>query len=62
MPGSDEAITYPGEYHYLAGAVVESAKTGIPLLNDLVGLPFTGLDGSVPEDDARTLATILART
>jgi hypothetical protein len=60
LPGSDEAITYPGTYHYLAGAVRYSAQTGIPLLNDLPGLPIPGLDGSVPVDDAKTLAAIIA--
>jgi hypothetical protein len=60
LPGSDEAITYPGNYHYLAGAVRYSAQTGVPLLNDLPGLPIPGLDGSVPTDDAKTLAAIIA--
>jgi len=60
LPGSDEAITYPGNYHYLAGAIRYSAQTGVPLLNDLPGLPIPGLDGSVPADDAKMLATIIA--
>jgi hypothetical protein len=60
MPGSDEAITYPGTYHYLAGAMRYSAQTAIPLLNDIPGLPIPGLDGSVPKDDARVLAAIIA--
>jgi len=60
LPGSNEAITYPGNYHYLAGAIRYSAQTGIPLLNDLPGLPIPGLDGSVPADYAKTLAAIVA--
>ena len=40
MPdGSEEHVTYPGDYHYLAGALLHSARTGIPLLNDMPGLP-----------------------
>jgi hypothetical protein len=60
LPGSDKAITYPGSYHYLAGAIRYSAQTGIPLLNDLPGLPIPGLERSVPTDDAKTLAAIIA--
>ena len=60
LPGSDEAITFPGRYHYLAGAIRYSAQTGVPLLNDLPGLPIPGLDGSVPADDAKILAAIIA--
>jgi hypothetical protein len=60
LPGSRQAITYPGDYHYLAGAIRYSAQTGVPLLNDLPGLPIPGLDGSVPADDAKTLAAIIA--
>ncbi|TWA99691.1 hypothetical protein [Bradyrhizobium stylosanthis] len=60
IPGSDEHITYPGTYHYLAGAILESAKTGIPLLNDIPGIPIPGIDGKMPADDAKALATIIA--
>jgi hypothetical protein len=60
MPGSDEHITYPGPYHYLAGAMHASGQTGIPLLNDTPSLPIPGLDGNVPVDDAKILATIIA--
>ncbi len=59
MPGSDEHITYPGDYHYFVGAMIESAKTGIPLLNDMPGLPIPGLEPTVPKDDAKALAAIL---
>jgi hypothetical protein len=60
LPGSDEAITYPGDYHYLAGAIRYSAQTKVPLLNDVPGLAIPRLDGSVPADDAKTLAAIIA--
>lgn len=60
MPDSEEAITYPGTYHYLAGAIRYSAQTRVPLLNDLPGLPIPGLHSSVPANDAKTLAAIIA--
>jgi hypothetical protein len=60
IPGSDEEITYPGTYHYLAGAMRHSAQTAVPLLNDTPGLPIPGLDGSVPKDDAKVLAAMIA--
>jgi hypothetical protein len=60
MPGSDECIIYPGTYHYLVGSVLESARTGLPLVNDFPGIPIPGLDGSVPIDDAKVLASIIA--
>jgi hypothetical protein len=60
MPGSDEHITYPGQYHYLASAIRASGQTGIPLLNDSPGLPIPGLDNNVPVDNAKILATIIA--
>jgi hypothetical protein len=51
---------YPGDYHYLAGALLETAKTGIPLLNDMPGLPVPltsdGLDG----DKAKQFSAMLA--
>jgi hypothetical protein len=60
LPGSDVAITYCDSYHYLAGAIRYSAQAGVPLLNDLPGLPIPGLDGSVAKDDAKALAAIIA--
>ena len=60
MPGSDEHITYPGTFHYLAGSILASSRTGIPLLNDVPGIPIPGIDGSIPVDDAKALATIIA--
>jgi hypothetical protein len=60
LPGGDEAVIYPGDYHYLAGAIVHSGKTGIPLLNDIPGLKLPGLSDTVPADNAKLLAGILA--
>jgi hypothetical protein len=61
IPGSDEHVTWPGDYHYLANSVIESGKTGIPLLNDLPNhLPIPGLDPNTPHNDAKILSTILA--
>ena len=59
MPGSEEALLYPGDYHYLAGAVLHSMQTGIPLLNDLAGLPVPLVDGA-EEDKAKHLSAMLA--
>jgi hypothetical protein len=61
IPGSDEQVSWPGTYHYLAGSLIESGKRGIPLLNDVRGLPIPGIDQAAPRDDAaRTLAAVLA--
>jgi hypothetical protein len=49
IPGSNEHITWPGDYHYFANSVIESGKTGIPLLNDLPNhIPIPGLDPQTP--------------
>lgn len=60
IPGGDQHISYRGTYHYLAGAVLEAARTGIPLLNDMPGVPIPGITATVPADDAKTLAAIIA--
>lgn len=60
LPGGDEHVTYPGNYHYLAGAILESAKRGIPLLNDQPALPISGIEQIVPHDNAKILSAILA--
>jgi hypothetical protein len=60
IPGSDQHISYRGTYPYLAGAVLEAARTGIPLLNDMPGVPIPGITDTVPADDAKTLAAIIA--
>jgi hypothetical protein len=59
MPGSEEAILYPGHYHYPASAVLHSAQTGIPLLNDIPGLPVPFVEGA-EGDKARHLSAMLA--
>jgi hypothetical protein len=48
LPGGKEAVIYPGTYHYLAGAIIHSAKTGIPLLNDIPDLPIPGIPDLAP--------------
>lgn len=60
LPGGNEHVTYPGNYHYLAGAIIESAKRGVPLLNDQPGLPIPGIDQTTPYDKAKILSAILA--
>ena len=60
LPGGNEHVTYPGAYHYLAGAILESAKLGAPLLNDYPGLPIPGIDQTTPQDEAKVLSAILA--
>jgi hypothetical protein len=60
LPGGDEYIAYPGDYHYLAGSVLEAAKTGKHLLVDVPGLPVPGLDSGSAENDASALTAILA--
>jgi hypothetical protein len=56
LPGGDETLIYPGDYHYLAGAMIYAGNNGIPLLNDIPGLPIPGLSNTAPVDDARLLA------
>jgi hypothetical protein len=61
IPGSDEHVTWPGDYHYLANAVIESGRIGVPLLNDLPSrLPIPGLEPSTPHNNAKVLSGILA--
>jgi hypothetical protein len=60
VPGGDEAVIYPGNHHYLAGAILHSGRTRIPLLNDIPGLSIPGVTDASPTDDAKLLAAILA--
>jgi hypothetical protein len=60
LPGGNEHVTYPGTYHYFAGALLESAKLGAPLLNNYPGLPIPGVDQATPQDNAKILSAILA--
>jgi hypothetical protein len=58
--GTDVSIIFPGSHYYLAGAVIHSAKSGIPLVNDIGELPIPGLNDIAPMDSAKVLAGILA--
>lgn len=60
LPGGDEHVTYPGNYHYMAGAILESVKRGVPLLNDQPGLPIPGIEQTTPHDNAKILSAVLA--
>jgi hypothetical protein len=60
MPGSEETILLPGDYHYLAGALLHSAKTGLPLLNDTPGLPVPLISDGQEGDKAKHLSAMLA--
>ena len=57
LPGTEDSLSYRGEYHYMAGALLHSAEKGIPLINDLPGLPVPGV-GSARDADA--LAAMIA--
>jgi hypothetical protein len=59
LPGGDECIAYRGEFHQLANAIYESAHTGIPLVNDVPGLPVFS-DVASPVGDANALAGLLS--
>lgn len=59
LPGGDECIAYRGEFHQLANAIYESARTGIPLVNDVPGLPMFS-DIASPVADANALAGLLS--
>jgi hypothetical protein len=60
IPGSGVSIVYPGQYVYLARALMHSDATGVPLLNDVPAMQIPGMPDAVPVDNAKTLATILA--
>jgi hypothetical protein len=57
---SGETLVYPGDYHYLAGAIIHSSRTGVPLLNDIPGLQLPGMSDVAPEANAKLLASVLA--
>jgi hypothetical protein len=59
LPGGDESISYRGEFHQFANAIYESARTGIPLINDIPGLPVFS-DIASPVGDAHALAGLLS--
>ncbi len=60
LPGDTEYVAYPDIYQYLALATISAAQTGIPLLNDLAGMPVAGADGASPHDNAAALSSLLA--
>ena len=60
MPGSDESIRYLGDNYCLAGALLHSAKTGFPLLNDTPGLAVPLIFVGQDNDKAKHLAAMLA--
>jgi hypothetical protein len=60
LAGGDEALIYPGDYHYIARAIIHSGRSGVPLLNDIPGLQIPGVPDVAPVDDAKLLASILA--
>ena len=51
-----ETLVYPGDYHYLAGAIIHSSRTGVPLLNDVPGLRLPGMSDVAPVDEAKLLS------
>jgi hypothetical protein len=59
LPGGDESIAYRGEFHQFANAIYESARTGMPLINDIPGLPVFS-DMASPVGDAHALARLLS--
>jgi hypothetical protein len=58
LPGSDEAVSFRGDFHYQANAINYSAEHKLPLLDDGSGplLPFRARY----KDNAKALATMLA--
>jgi len=60
IPGSEVSVVYPGAFHYLAGAIIHSKQSGIPLLNDVPGLNIPGVADTVPVNDAKLLMAKLA--
>jgi hypothetical protein len=60
IPGSEETVIYPGDFHYLAGAIIHSAQTGVSLLNDVPGLNIPGVGDMVPVNDSKLLMAKLA--
>jgi hypothetical protein len=60
LPGGNEFIAFPGDYHYMAGTLLESARAGVPLLNDIPGLPIPGFEETTLAFDSKALSAILA--
>jgi len=61
MPGSEECVMYPGAYHHLLNAVIESGERDVPLINDVPGsIPIPGYEAATPHNDAGAISAILA--
>jgi hypothetical protein len=60
IPGSSEHITYQDGYPYWAGALAESGRTHIPIVNDHMELPVPGFENVSLTDKAKALSGILA--
>ena len=59
VPGSEEHLTYPGDYYYQAAALRKSGELSVPLISDMPGLPVPGATGDVT-GDAKALSGFLA--
>lgn len=60
LPGGDASISYRGEFHQFANAILESSRTGIPIVNDTPDLPIFCDDVASPINDAEALAGMLS--
>lgn len=59
MPGNEVSLVYRGDYHYPCGALIRANELGLPLLNDMPGLPVPGMSGQeLPSAD--TLSAMIA--
>jgi hypothetical protein len=62
LPGSDEAkhqVSFPDTVTYPANALLFAARNGLPLVNDVEGLPVPGIGTADATANAKILATIL---
>jgi hypothetical protein len=59
LPDSDEYIDYPGAYYYPANAILYSARTGIPLINDNPYLPIPAVPSESIENNSALLSAVL---
>jgi hypothetical protein len=60
LDGGAETLIYPGDYHYIARAIIHSGRTGVPILNDTPDLKVPGISNIPPVDNAKLLAGALA--
>jgi hypothetical protein len=62
LPGGDEAkcqVSFPDTVTYPANALMFAARHGLPLVNDVEGLPVPGIGTVDAKANAKLLATIL---